>query len=143
MYANFEKNVIEMTKTEAAAAGKLNSDKFNELKALREMFPDFMIIVVKSHRKGDHFKGLTYLYMQEYIEKKNQKLLAEFYSLCGKDESGNRMDFAPIASYGEVKMWFLTQFPEIENQAKALETKIEETRKARMKQKAQTENIQQ
>ena len=143
MNANFEKNVIEMTKTEAAAAGKLNSDKFNELKALREMFPDFMIIVVKSHRKSDHFKGLTYLYMQEYIGKKNHDLLAEFFTLCGKDESGNRMDFAPSASYGEVKMWFLTKFPEIENQAKALETKIEETRKARMQQKAQPENIQQ
>ena len=48
MNANLLRSTIEMTKNEAAAAGKLNSDEFNELKALREMYPNFKIVITKS-----------------------------------------------------------------------------------------------
>lgn len=47
MNANIMTSKIEMTKTEAIAAGRLSSDKFNELKTLREMFPAFQIEIVK------------------------------------------------------------------------------------------------
>lgn len=35
-------------------------------------------------------------------------------ALCGLDESGKKQELAAAASYGELKMWFLEQFPEIE-----------------------------
>lgn len=78
---------IEMTKTEAIAAGRLSSDKFNELKTLREMFPAFQIEIVKIvTKKVDHFKGLTYEYMENYIKDNKESLLSIFYALCGRDE---------------------------------------------------------
>ena len=123
---------IEMTKTEAIAAGKLNSDKFNELKNLREMFPTFQIAIVNpAAKKVDHFKGLTLKYMEDYIQRHNKDVLVEFYKLCGKDESGKKAELAATATYGEIKMWFLTVFPEIEQMSDDVKKIIIETRKTR------------
>ena len=105
MKANIVTSTIEMTKTEAAAAGRLSSDKFNELKTLREMFPAFQIEIVKNvTKKVDHFKGLTYEYMENYIKDNKESLLSTFYTLCGRDEEGNKAKLAAAASYGEVRM---------------------------------------
>lgn len=132
MNANIMSSKIEMTKTEAIAAGKLNSDKFNELKNLREMFPTFQIEIVKIVTKRvDHFKGLTYEYMENYIKGNKESLLSIFYALCGRDEEGNKVKLAAAASYGEVRMWFLTEFPEIEQMSEDVKEIIKETRKAR------------
>ena len=43
MNANLMTKKIEMSKTEAKAAGKINSEKFNELNTLRSMYPTFEI----------------------------------------------------------------------------------------------------
>jgi hypothetical protein len=123
---------IEMTQTEAAAAGKLNSNEFKDLKALLEMFPGFDISIVKANtKKANRFKGLNYAYMKAYIERKKPDLLSEFYELCGKDQDGNKQEIAVAASYGEIKMWFLTKFPEIEHMTDRVNDIIEEARKKR------------
>ena len=44
--------VIEMNKTEANAAGRVNSDAFKELSTLRAAYPDFRI-VIKSVKAKD------------------------------------------------------------------------------------------
>ena len=43
---------------------------------------------------------------------------------------------AATATYGEIKMWFLNQFPDIEKMAEKVNKIIDETRKARAAQKA-------
>lgn len=97
MNANIMSSKIEMTKTEAIAAGKLNSDKFNELKNLREMFPTFQIEIVKIvTKKVDHLKGLTYEYMEDYIKDNKESLLSIFYTLCGRDEEEIRLSWLPL-----------------------------------------------
>lgn len=132
MNANLMTKKIEMTKTEATAAGKLNSEKFNELKALREMYPGYEITIVKSAtKKIDHFKGLDYDYMKKYIDGHNANLLEDFYQLRGMDTDGKPIEMAAVATYGEIKMWFLTQFPEIENMSKNVNAIIERARKIR------------
>lgn len=137
MNANVKKNVIEMTATEAAAAGKLNSEKFIELKELQSAFPGFRITIVKNTaKKVNHFKGLDMEYMEKYIKAHNESLLGTFYQLCGKDENGKKKEMAATASYGEIKMWFLTQFPEIEKMGENINKIIEETRKTREARKA-------
>lgn len=136
MNANLMNNTIEMTKTESIAAGKLNSEKFNEYKALREMYPTFTLAIVKSAKKGDHFKGLTFDYMASYIKAHNETLIAEFYTLCGKDDEGNKIEMAAAATYGEIKMWFLQSFPEIEQKADKVNDIIEKARMARTAKKA-------
>ena len=137
MKANIVTSTIEMTKTEAAAAGKLNSAEFADLKQLREMFPTFQIVVVKpAAKKVDHFKGLTLKYMEDYIKRHNKDVLVEFYKLCGKDESGEKAELAATATYGEIKMWFLTEFPEIEQMSDDVNGIIENARASRAARKA-------
>ena len=51
MNANLFARKIEMTKTEAKAAGKINSEKFNELHTLRTMYPTFEIVIKASAAK--------------------------------------------------------------------------------------------
>ena len=99
---------------------------------LREMFPAFQIEIVKNvTKKVDHFKGLTYEYMENYIKDNKESLLSIFYALCGRDEEGNKVKLAAAASYGEVRMWFLTEFPEIEQMSADVKEIIKETRKTR------------
>mgnify|MGYP004472110085 FL=1 len=137
MKANIVTSTIEMTKTEAAAAGKLNSAEFADLKQLRETFPTYKIMIVKpAAKKVDHFKGLTLKYMEDYIKRHNKDVLVEFYKLCGKDESGEKAELAATATYGEIKMWFLTEFPEIEQMSDDVNEIIENARASRAARKA-------
>ena len=139
MFANVMTKKIEMTKTEAAKAGKIDTEKYEELCTLMNRFPTFEIEIVKTSTKSvDHLKGLTYEFMENYIKAHKEELLTEFYELCGKDENGKKINFGVKLSYGEVRMWFLEQFPEIENfeARKKLDDKMEAVRKARAARKA-------
>lgn len=137
MNANLMTKKIEMTKTEAKAAGKPNTDEYNTLLELTNNFPGYQIEIVKTAaKKVDRFKGLDYNYMRDYIKSHNEELLKEFYTLRGLDENGKKVGMAAAASYGEIKMWFLEQFPEIEGMGEKVNKIIEETRKAREARKA-------
>ena len=128
---------IVMTKTEAKAAGKPNTEEYNTLLDLMKNFPGFQMEIVKSTaKKVDRFKGLGYDYMENYIKSHNSELLEIFYELRGLDKDGKKIGMAAAATYGEIKMWFLTQFPEIEKMGENISKIIEEARKAREAMKA-------
>ena len=132
MYANLMTKKIVMTKTEAKAAGKPNTEEYNTLLDLMKNFPGFQMEIVKSTaKKVDRFKGLGYDYMENYIKSHNSELLEIFYELRGLDEDGKKVSMAASATYGEVKMWFLTQFPEIEKMGESVDKIIDAARKAR------------
>lgn len=132
MNANHITKKIEMTKTEAKTAGKPNTDAYNTLLELMKNFPGYEIEIVKlASKKTDRFKGLDYNYMMDYIKSHNKELLKEFHTLRGLDESGKKVGMAAAASYGEIKMWFLEQFPEVEKMAETVNEIIEKARNAR------------
>ena len=132
MYANLMTKKIVMTKTEAKAAGKPDTTEYNTLLDLMKNFPGFQMEIVKSTaKKVDRFKGLNYDYMEDYIKSHNSELLEIFYELRGLDEDGKKVSMAASATYGEVKMWFLTQFPEIEKMGESVDKIIDAARKAR------------
>lgn len=132
MFTNHITKKIEMTKTEAKAAGKPNSPEYNTLLEQMKNFPSYQIEIVKSvAKKVDHFRGLDYDYMKNYIDSHKPELLVTFYELRGLDKDGKKIGMAAVATYGEIKMWFLTQFPEIEKMSENVSKIIEETRKAR------------
>ena len=136
MNANLFSRKIEMTKAEAKAAGKPNPPEYNTLLELMKNFPGFQIEIVKSAaKKVDHFKGLDTNYMENYIKSHKPELLETFYELRGLDANGKKVELAAAATYGEIKMWFLTQFPEIEKLGENVNKIIEEARKAREAQK--------
>ena len=136
MNANLFSRKIEMTKTEAKAAGKPNTTEYNTLLELMKNFPGFQIEIVKSAaKKADRFKGLDINYMENYIKSHKPELLETFYELRGLDANGKKVELAAAATYGEIKMWFLTKFPEIEKLGENVNKIIEEARKAREAQK--------
>lgn len=112
MKYNFENRTIDMTKAEAKLAATRNTPQFKELIEMRKEFPDFAIYVIptktiKKNEKKESYRGLTYAYMEAYIEShadasvmdeyKEQKTIAECHSV----------------RYPNVKKWFLAKFPEI------------------------------
>lgn len=118
MKANLMNGTIEMTRNEAKAAGKIKSDKFNELKQYQTEYPTFIIRIVETRKKKSEFSGLTYKYMETYIQKSDKSnkddLMQEFYDLTGASNKGKKKcEKAEVASYLDVKDWFLKKFPEI------------------------------
>lgn len=138
MTINYEKEIIEMTKAEAKEAGKYNSEKYNELKEIRSVFPTFRIVTKSTPKKRDTYKGLTYAYMIKYIEehtKEDDVRRTEFSQMSGY-VNAKKLALAETATYGEVKAWFLLKFPEIEEYNKKVEELREATRIANEAKKA-------
>ena len=88
MFANYEKKIIEMTKSESKAAGKVGTTEYETLKELRSENPTFRI-VIKASKSRDNMKGLDTNYMERYIKahdnSEDKAVLKEFYSLRGLD----------------------------------------------------------
>ena len=145
MTLNYEKKTIEMTKAEAKEAGRPNSEKFNELVKFRTLCPDYEIVVKANSTKRDTYKGLGYDYMKRYIEAHDNKEenLKMFYKLRGLNEKGERDVTIKEYSYGDIKMWFLATYPEIEEfnsktdeelkEIKAKRAKAREEKKAKLR----------
>lgn len=133
MTVNFERMTIVMTKAEAKDAGKFNSEKYNELLEIRSQFPNFRIVTKETPKKRDAYKGLTYEYMEKYIKdhaKEDQTIMDEFNTMRGY-ENGKKAEFVEVATYGEVKAWFLLKFPEISQYNDKVAELRAKTRKAR------------
>ena len=140
MYTDYAKHAIIMTKTEAREAGKYGSDKFNELNGLRAAAPNYQIMITKTPKGNRCFARLTYADMERYIKAHNvdvtvgdetKHALEVFYELCGRDKEGKKQSQMAMATYGEVKQWFLTKYPEIENTAKRIRTIMDDTKRIR------------
>ena len=118
MNANLMSKKIEMSKTEAKAAGKINSEKFNELHTLRAMYPTFEIVIKASAAKKstkENYKGLTYEYMEKYItahDDEKKSIMAEYEMMRGTSEEAKEA-LAESYSYYDMKIWFLKKFPAI------------------------------
>ena len=132
---NHKNGTIEMTKKFETAASRFGSREYNDLQTVRRDYPTYQIDVKTSTRKHDGYRGLTIAFMKDYIEKKvttradeikkandpeakNEfaEIQKDFYSLCGMDEDGKKLELASVASYKDTKDWFLQQFPEFEAQ---------------------------
>ena len=66
---NDKSRKIEITKKFAAAAKYFGSQEYKMLQKARTHYPDYYVKVRSAARKADHFKGLTFDYMEGYIKK--------------------------------------------------------------------------
>lgn len=116
MNANYVKGIIEMTAKEAKAAGKIGTQEFKDLQTLRSMNPTFEIVIVKASKgkKKDSMRGLTYEYMEKYIMNHDDdgSIRKEYDNLRATSDEA-KAACAEAVSYGEIKMWFLKQYPAI------------------------------
>ena len=131
MNANLMTKKVELTKKEAKEAGKLNSEKFNELQQYLKMYPGFEVQIKASAKRKNEFRGLTYEYMKNYIKKhgdEDGKIMAEFNDLIAQDKEEGKEGFerAKAANYAQVKKWFLKKFPAIKQYKEDHQKKVQE-----------------
>lgn len=116
---NERNKTIEMTKKFANAAKRYGTTEYKDLQSARRDYPKFKVVTRSTGKKRNGFKGLTLDCMETYIKEHKTEILTDFYTLCGKDEAGEYIEIEGLrierASYGEIKSWFLKEFPVFEN----------------------------
>jgi len=118
---NTQAAAIELTKSFAAAASKYGTKEYRMLQEARRDYPDFKVVTSARNGGRHDYKGLTYDYMEIYIENhddEKKSIMAAFKTLRAEDD-----DLSESLSYADIKDWFLEQFPEIAD----FHTKREET----------------
>ena len=131
-------NTIEITKTFAQKAARVGSPEYYELLKVRQENPS-CTVEVKQTKSKDSFKGLTYEYMKKYIlahDDEKGSIMAIFHELRGNVVSEDDELQAESLTYGEIKMWFLTQYPEIEKARQNIDEIIAKAKEARIAAKA-------
>lgn len=69
MNANLMTKKIEMSKSEAKEAGKLNTEKFHELRQFMAAYPGYEVQIKAPAKRKVELRGLDYKYMRDYIQK--------------------------------------------------------------------------
>ena len=102
---NYTKKTIEITKSFEKKAREYGSDAYVALRNARNEFPKFEL-VVKAPKGSNGFKGMDYDFMEEYIKKQANadERIEKFNKLRAKE-----------LSYGEMKQWFIGEFPVFAN----------------------------
>ena len=106
---------IEVSKSFDKAASRFGTREYEALQQVRKDYPNFTIVVKTTRTKADHFKGLTYDFMEKYIASHDdaEARMATFNDLRGKSDEAVLFGVEAL-SYGEVKAWFFKNYPEIE-----------------------------
>ena len=127
MKANLMTKKIEMTKSEAKEAGKLNSEMFHELRKYMEYYPGFEIQIKAPGKRKVKLNGLDYDYMREYIQKHDASQMETFKTLIAQDKKDKKdgADRLKAENFFTVRKWFLTTFPEIEEAPAAHAAKVQ------------------
>lgn len=111
---NNKARTIEMTKKFEKAASRFGSDEYKTLQEARKDYPTYKVVVKTSTAKGkESFKGLTYEYMEKYIEAHDDEgktIMAEYKMLRATSDEAKEMN-AAARPYGEMKKWFFDKYP--------------------------------
>ena len=131
MNANLKMKKIEMTQSEAKEAGKLNTEKFHELRQYMAMYPGFEIQIKASAKRKVELKGLDYKYMKSYILKHDDEQhskMEKFKILIAQDKKDGKegAEHLEATGYLNVREWFLTAFPEIKQNRENHNKKVQE-----------------
>ncbi len=127
----YGKKVIEISAKEAREAEIYGSPACMALIDARSHFDGYEV-KVKGKTHNVQIKGLTRDFMKAYIQNhpvEGKDLLTEFNTLCGLENDGNKKSFAAVASYGELRMWFLNEYPELTESRNQINEILENTRK--------------
>ncbi|MCI7019957.1 MAG: hypothetical protein MR940_10620 [Lachnospiraceae bacterium] len=118
MNANLMTKKIEMSKSEAKEAGKLNTEKFHELRQYMAIYPGFEVQIKAPSKRKVELRGLDYKYMRTYIlnhDDEQHSKMEKFKTLIAQDKKDGKegAEHLEAAGYLDVREWFLTAFPEI------------------------------
>ena len=98
MNANLFTKKIEMSKSEAKEAGKLNTEKFHELRQFMAAYPGYEVQIKAPAKRKVELRGLDYKYMRTYI-------------LSHDDEQHSKMEtFKTLIAQDKKRKFTMTQF---------------------------------
>ncbi len=118
---NEKRNTIEITKKFAAAAKRFGTPEYDKLQTVKRDYPKFKVEVKAVKSKKETFKGLTFDYMESYINANDDyEMRKKFLQLRGLNEDGSKIEMAEAASYGKIKEWFLENHKELTAQHEAV-----------------------
>ena len=111
---NHKNHTIEMpTKKFANAASRYGTEEYNALQGARSDYPNFRVVLAKANAKRkDSLKGLNYEFMESNI--KNHDEDGSIMKVFNRNR-GLNSEIPSSLTYGEIKAWFLKQYPEIKN----------------------------
>ena len=112
---NRANRTVEVSKSFDKAASRFGTPEYDAMQQVRKDYPDYRIVVKTNRNKVDHFKGLTYDFMEKYIASHAdaEDRMKTFNDLRGKSDEALAFGVEAL-SYGEIKAWFFKTYPEIE-----------------------------
>ena len=113
MTINHNTRTIEMTKKFAELSSRFGTPEYYDLQQVRRDYPRYSVRIKTTSKKNGSQKGLNYEFMKSYIKEHNESLMEAFNYLSGKDEVEEGEEEVR-ATYGQVKKWFLNNFPELD-----------------------------
>jgi hypothetical protein len=103
---------IIMDREFSVRASIFGSDEYKQLQEARKDYPNYGVMrkTIKKNSKKEAFKGLTYAYMEEYMDTHN-------VSEKNRQEYKEKRFLAKCHSirYPHIKQWFLDTFPDVKN----------------------------
>ena len=106
---DFSSGKLIMDRTFAKAAAYVGSNEYNILQTARQDYPTFVVETrkIKRNPNKECYRGLTYEYMESYIEKHASNKMDEYKEMRLRAKCHS-------IRYPHIKQWFLTTFPEVE-----------------------------
>ena len=110
---NYAKRKIVLSSAFAKKCFTPGSVEYTQLQAVRADYPDFALVTreFKTNTAQEHYRGLTYDFMREYIgthEKDAKVVLAELEEMIGISKAHSLHK-----RYPTIKAWFLERYPAI------------------------------
>lgn len=104
---------IMISKAFAKASMQINSEEYKVLLDVKTAYADYSIVQreIKKNPQKESYRGLTYEYMERYIELhdgRNSKVMSEY-------QEKRLIAQCHSIRYAHIKKWFLETYPEIED----------------------------
>ncbi len=115
---NHKNNQLVMDREFSIKSSLYGSQEYNMLQAARQDYPTYQVVrkTIKKNSQKEAFDGLTYEYMERYMERYNTP--AETRQ---KYQEMRFMANCHSIRYPVIKKWFLETFPEVKDWGKKKE----------------------
>ena len=125
MNINYNKNTIELTKTEMNEAKKYGSDMYSSVMAARRDNPGYRVVEIKTKKTKSDFANLDMKTIKAYVEKHGTDEQKNNVALISKRTIGEDGEYCEAQPFFQIKAWFLAEFPEIKQGRKAYREKVQ------------------
>lgn len=122
-----EHRQLVMDRTFAKRSENIRNEEYAILQSVRQDYPEYQVVRrhIKKNTKQEHYKGLTYGYMRDYIINhtdlaRRMEVLTQFDEMILISKCHSKGKRYPV-----IKQWFLQNYPEVSTYVLATHDVIE------------------